>query len=280
MIRLSIFTFSLFAIFSFVCLAAWSGAFRRSVRAGPIVIPPSFAQTASAAQAKADWTLRPNGVFNALYGSFAERHGRLHVYSELTRIMNDKTGRKEATPDNDELKPSWRGEPSYHEVYALVDGAWVQQRREFFRPPYQGQEIDLGHCDQRDLRNIPIEKQMIAELPASIKIKAVHKFPAYATVLYTNASQQSDSAFAYPPLELDLLVPDRGGWKIADSQEVDEYGYFCGTKTLSTQLANGESTTVLLVFTADPSVDNEYYTANSFIVRRNAPQRPEKRSSN
>jgi hypothetical protein len=223
---------------------------------------------------ESQYILRPNGSFSGLCGFFFRQRERLHVYSEVPEILNNETGKFEREPDSDELEPYWKCEPYYHEVYDLLDGAWVQRRREFSQPPDEA--VHLTHCDQWDRRNLPIEIGIKRELPARIKIKAIRKSSDYAIVVYTDPSQQSPDELNHAPLEVDLLVPDREGWKVADSQEVDEYGYFCGSETFDTRLAQGEIATVLLIYTEDDSADSNYYSAKSFIVRPQAPQRPEK----
>lgn len=213
------------------------------------------------------WTLRRNGEFGGLGAAFFRDGRRMHVYTEFSQVLNDKTGRKEPSPDWDELRDRWRGEPYYHEVYDLSDGEWVKRTREFAR----ASDSNLGFeaCDYGENLELPIEKKIKDELPSSIKIKAVLRFQEYVAVLYGDPNEQRPYPYNdHPPLEMDLLVPDKVGWRVADSQEVDEYGYLCTVTTFSTQLPGGENARVFLVITADPSATSEFFTANSFLLRK------------
>ncbi len=212
------------------------------------MIPATVTQTGDSKLPRPEWTLRPNGTFGDIHAIFFRQERRLHVYTPLTKIINEKTGKFEPVPE-DEMEPAWKGEPYYHDSYELKDGFWAANQREFSQGPEDF--VDWAHCDQWNRRNLQIEKAIKRELPARIKVKAIYRFPRYVVVVYTDPSQQSPSELNYPPLEADLLVPDLGGWRIADSQEVDEYGYFCGSETFDTQLANGETVKILLVYTED-----------------------------
>jgi hypothetical protein len=220
------------------------------------------------------WTLQPNGTVGGLNALFLHQGEQLHVYIALDDVLDEKTGKFERGPDSDDLEPYWKGEPYYHEVYDLVGGTWAQERREFSQPPEDS--IDLDHCDRWNRRNLRIEKEISRELPARIKIKAIDKLPNRVVVVYTDPSLQSPSELNYPPLEADLLVPDQGGWRIAESQEVEEGGYFCRSEALPVPLANGESATVLLVFTEVDSATRNFFYAQSYLIRRKPTPTPGK----
>jgi hypothetical protein len=219
-----------------------------------------------------EWTLRSTGGFFALDGDFFAEGGRLHVYSRAEEPvrLNAKTGMPEyASAEEWPLAP--KGKPIYHEAYDLVDGQWIRKVKEFSGEP--SQYLDLSLCDRADRLEVPIEKEMRVELPTAIKIKAIHKFPGYAAVIYSETSPDPlDVPQPYPPIEVDLLVPDGGGWRVADSQEAEEYGYFCATTTFPTTLADRKTATVLLVYTLEPGKRDDYYAARSFAVTRKPPQ--------
>src|SRR5712692_3421440 len=222
--------------------------------------------------ARQEWTLRSTGGFLATQGVFDAKDGRLDVYShgEEPDRLNPNTGMPEYS-SADDWPPAPKRKPFYHEVYYLVNGEWVRKLKEFSGSP--DKYLDFGSCDRADHLDLPTEKEIREELPSPIKVKAIHKFPGYAAVVYTEPPEESsDVLHHFPPIEVDLLVPDQGGWRVADSQETDEYGYFCGTTTFSTTLTNGEPATVLLVYSVDPGNYDDYYGVRSYIVRRKPPQ--------
>lgn len=250
-------------------LAFWLLVVATALVPGTSTMPQALSDAAKPRNAPDEgvrWTIKPNGNFNALFGFFAVHAGRLHVYSQLERVLNDKTGKKELVPDSDELEPLWKGEDYYHELYDLIDGVWIQKRREFARD--LGDAYTFDRCDSDDRRSLRLTLAMKRELPSPIKIKAVHRAPDYAAVVYTDSSQLSNSVFGTPPIEVDLLVPDKGGWRVAASEEVDEYGAFCRAVFFRTTLADGEPATILLVFTDDSGATNRSFTANSLLLRK------------
>jgi hypothetical protein len=89
--------------------------------------------------------LVPNGVFDAENGLFFAAGNRLELYSHVPTLANPKTGKFKMVPDDDKLKPRWKGEPYYRESYALVQGRWVKQARVFSVAP--DQYLDFGPCD-------------------------------------------------------------------------------------------------------------------------------------
>ncbi len=244
-------------------LAAFSAAWAVAV------IPKALTQSANNEAPEPQWMLRPNGTFGDIHAIFFRQQKSLHVYIPLTEIINEKTGKFEPVPE-DEMEPAWKGEPYYHDAYHLKDGVWTANQREFSQGPEDF--VDWAHCDRWNRRNLRIEKAIKRELPVRIKVKAICRFPRYVVVVYTDPSQQSASELNYPPVECDLLIPDQDGWKIADSQEVDEYGYFCGSEAFDTQLANGETAKILLVYSEDTKWDQ----AQSYLIEPRQPSPREK----
>ncbi len=219
-----------------------------------------------------EWTLRSTGGFDSLEGLFSAEGGQLDVYSygEEPVRLSPNTGMPKYS-SADDWPPAPKRKPFYHEVYDLVNGEWVRKLKGFSGAP--DKYLDFGSCDRANHLDVAIEENMRVELPSAIKVKAIHKFPGYAAVVYSEPSQDPlDVLHHYPPIEVDLLVPDEGGWRVAHSQEADEYGYFCGTTAFSTSLANGETAEVLLVFSVDPGNGDDYYAARSFVVMKKPPQ--------
>jgi hypothetical protein len=215
---------------------------------------------------KTIWTLRPNGEFGGLEADFFLDGGRMHVYTAVEEVLSDKTGKYELSPDWDELREHWRGEAYYHETYDLADDGWVRRSRKFAAGPESN--LEYGSCDNNAELDLPLEKEMKEELPAAVKIKAVLRFQEYAAIVYGDPNEQKPYPYNdHPPLEMDLLVPDRGGWRVADSKEVDEYGYLCGTTAFPTQLTGGEKARVFLIITSDPSATSNHYYVQSFLAR-------------
>ncbi len=233
--------------------------------------PILFRKTADTKQSEPAWTLRPNGDFWGLEAFFSLDGQRLHVYTALETVLSDKTGKHELAPDHDELRPYWKGEPYYHESYDFVDGRWIRQTREFSRGA--DSNLEFGDCDDKGTLDLQIEREIAAELPSPIRVKAVLKFKEFAVVVYSDPSSQNHNyVLDVPPLEADLLVPDQGGWRIVDSQEVDEYGYSCGVNLPSMTLPGREAEKMLFILTFDPSVTSNYYNLKSFLISRAAIQ--------
>ncbi|MBZ5701462.1 MAG: transglycosylase SLT domain-containing protein [Acidobacteriia bacterium] len=245
-----------FAAFVFL----WPGTF---VRIPEKDAPPK--QTKGTSRAEPELSIRQNGEFTAEHGIFVEEGQRLHVYSVVPEFWDERTGAWKATPRHDALKAQWKGEPYYHELYALTAGKWVKSVREFSEGPESW--VDFGPCDplnQTDLANDEIRKA----LPHSIRIKSIAAFPDYATVVYAETPKET-----YPRHSLDeyslqvaLLVRGGQGWRNAGILDAGADGFFCGTRTLSTKLADGETPTLLLLYSDEPAASSNFRTVRSYIV--------------
>jgi hypothetical protein len=221
---------------------------------------------------RAVWTARHNGSFGGLEAGFSLNSlngGIADVYIEVPTVYNGETGRHELAPDYDELRPRWRHEPLYHEAYALSQGQWVRRLREFSRE--SDAQLEFGSCDDHETVNLNIDKQIRDELPQRIQVKSILRFKRLIVAIYSDANEQRPYPFDdHPPLEMDLLEPDGSSWRVVDSQEVDEYGFYCGASTFLTELESGEIARLLFVHVEDASATSVYYNVESFLVREMA----------
>lgn len=216
-----------------------------------------------------------NGYFQALHGYYLLEGEKLHVYRALPSVLNPKTHKLELSPEDDELKPLWRGEPYYHESYILDDGEWVPKmwdssdtrgKREFSQPPTQ--YLEFGACDEHDRITLP-DVKFKRELGRGVKIKDIVKSDGYAAVVYSaNPDMPTCLKSPYQPsdrLILASLFARHGeGWDfIRDSRGSCMPRRFCGTRALVTQVG-GQSRFVLLVF----SIAGEYSELDSYVLYR------------
>lgn len=213
----------------------------------------------------AELTITQNGRFTALYGKFFASRDRIDMYSAVPEVSNEKSGKKELAPDDDDLLPQWKGEPYYYEAYALRNGIWVKELRRFSGDP--SAFLDLGPCDPLDQLDLSsIHSEFKAPLPAGSKIKAVLEFGegegGYAAAVY--------SAIPEGALHHSLILAGylrRGsGWERTVGREISDYGFFCGTRAMPTTLTKGKKAIDLLVYVDEPGGSSNYITIYSYLI--------------
>jgi len=239
-------------------------------------LPPKRAQGSNWAEPQL--TLRQNGDFSAEHGIFVAEGQQLHVYSVVPEFWDEPTGTWKPSPQYDALRRRWKGEPYYHELYGLKEGKWVRIVREFSEGPESW--VDFGPCDPLNQMDLAGEKIRNA-LPHSTRIKSVSMFPGYALVVYSEAPREP-----YPRHSLDeysqqvaLLIREGQSWRNAGTLDGGADGFYCGTRTISAKLANGEPAALLLLYSDEPAASSNFRTVRSYIVsyavKSNREQGPE-----
>lgn len=208
---------------------------------------------------KARWAIRENGYFRADLGRYFQEGDRLDVYTSAREFGAVWDSVQQRYVLLKELSLLWKGEPYYHEGYQLQNGEWVRKEIEFSKEP--DRYLDFGPCDAQNTLEIPddplatLDFRMRRVLPRGAKIKAVSEFKGdFVTVVYSKIPTGLPSIYepgAYP-IYVALLVLDKQSWQIVETLRAEEWAYFCGTRTLSTQLANGGTAAVLLLYSGSP----------------------------
>jgi hypothetical protein len=265
----------------FMCSVRISCFFRQRTWISALLIFRLFFVTASSAQSKQaaepkatkqQLQLFGNGWFQELHGFFLLEGDRLHVYRALPTHLNPTTRKFEPSPEDNELKPLWKGEPYYHETYKLEDGEWVPKmwgvpnspdRREFSQSPQR--YLDFGACDTNDEIDLPNPQIRRALWPA-IKIKKITEFQGYAAVVFSGPPRPENGRRYGPSdrsLHVAFLVRGRRSWLATEGRSIVAITskYFCGTRTLFSP--RGEETRpVLLIF----SRHGQYDQLDSYVV--------------
>lgn len=217
-------------------------------------------------------SLFTNGYFPALHGYFFLEGVKLHVYRALPTALNPQTGNWEPSPENDELKRLWKGEPYYHEIYELNEGEWVPKiwakdsrgKREFSQMPEQ--YLKFTDCDRNDalaLRNNSIQ----SALWRGTKQKDTIEFDDYVAVLFSvdpatlTETKPSPYKAEQRPVQLALLRRGRAAWEFPAKVPIVSTGNYCGKKMLSAS-RDGKLRTILLLFFEE----GDYAVAYSYIA--------------
>ena len=211
-----------------------------------------------------------NGYFRALHGYFfLDDRNRLHVYRALPKVRNPQTNDFELQPEDNELKPEWKGEPYYHEIYTLHEGEWVPmmwgnstpEKREFSGLPDQYLRFDS--CDSNDALDLQREDLKRASWRDS-KIKDVYEFGSYAAVVYSlnptiETGPPSGFRLDQRPVWLELLEKTGKTWELPGSTQSVSVGNYCG-KVVLTSIRGGNNRPVLILFfqEGDDNVAHSY----------------------
>ncbi len=213
-----------------------------------------------------------NGHFSALHGYFfLDDRNRLHVYRALPRLRNSQTNDFELQPEDNEIKPAWKGEPYYHEIYTLHEGEWVPmiwgentpEKREFSGLPEQYLRFDS--CDSNDALDLQREDLKKASWRQS-KVKDVYEFGNYAALVYSlNPAYETGPPTGYRPDQrpvwLELLKKAGKTWESPDSAQSVSVGNYCG-KVVLTAARGGYARPVLILFFQE----GDYNTAHSYVA--------------
>jgi hypothetical protein len=212
-------------------------------------------------------TLESNGYFRAENGLFFVNSQTIYLYSHVPTIINPKTGRFEMQPDNDELKSEWSGQPYYLTVYELNGGKWDRKTRTFSQAP--SSYLDFGPCDPFNQLDVRAQFPEVATiLPATSKIKQVTQFgPSQHCAVVVYSEPAADTTITYA-LKVALITKVQNEWKLLKSQEAGEFGWFCGTRTISTRL-NETPASDLLLYTDEPAGSSDYIAIHSFLIAMN-----------
>lgn len=217
-------------------------------------------------------SLFSNGYFPALHGYFFVDGEKLHVYRALPMALNSQTGKWEPSPENDELKSLWKGEPYYHEIYELNHGEWVPKirakdsrgKREFSQMP--AQYLKFTDCDRNDalaLRNNSIQNA----LWRGTKQKDSVEIDDYVAVLFSADPATLTGPTPSPynaeqrPLQLALLKRGTAGWEFPAQAPIVSTGNYCGKKILSASRGEKLRTILLLFFE-----EGDYAVAYSYVA--------------
>jgi hypothetical protein len=230
-----------------------------------LALPSSLAQLNAQTISPPDLGILQNGEFRAQHGVFFIEEDVLHVYSALPTILNVKTGLWEPVPNDDAMKAQWKGEPFYYEELRLQLGKWTQVQKHFSAGP--DSYLDFGPCDPADQLDLP-STEIRKSLPAASKIKNITEFNDYATVVFSHAPKAGYPRYSLDAysLEVALLIRDGSTWKSQQLVDIGADGFFCGTRTLSTKLADGKRATVLLLYADEPAGSSNSRVIHSFIV--------------
>jgi hypothetical protein len=210
-------------------------------------------------------SIQKNGQFRAENGLFFAEPGRIHLYSQVPKSVNEK-GEPQLTPLHDELLSAWKGEAYYHDAYTLKDGKWERDRREFSEEP--DMFLDFAPCDPLNQLNVSSRYSLPANLrdSAKVKVKDVTEIAGpcrFALVVY------SDTPSLKVAYSLRVaIVADGAHGQVVGVQPVSLYGYFCGARVLQSKLANGEPVSVLLVYVDEPAASSNYIAVYSFLIGR------------
>jgi hypothetical protein len=213
-----------------------------------------------------------NGYFPALHGYFFLDGEKLHIYRALPSVLNPTGGNWEPSPEDDELKNLWKGEPYYHEMYELDEGEWVPKmwgssdtrgKREFTQAPKQ--YLNFGSCDDRD--QIDLSGSAVKrELGSTIRLKDIIESDDYTEAVYSETPNRAARPRRYDPLDRSIavaLLAQRGKRLefTGDSRSLCSDCKFCGTRSILTK-RDGKTRLVLLVF----SVSGEYTRLDSYVL--------------
>jgi hypothetical protein len=261
-----------------ICCSLLASTFVDRSRSLPVVYPadqsleaePKKTNTSPRESGHERLNLFGNGYFRALHGYFfLDDRNRLHVYRALPKVRNPQTNDLELQPEDNELRPLWKGEPFYHETYTLHEGEWIPmmwghgtpEKREFSGVPEQYLKFDS--CDSNDaldLQRVDLKK---ASWPQS-KVKDVYEFGNYAALVYSlNPTSETGPPTGYRldqrPVWLELLKKAGKTWESPDSTQSVSVGNYCG-KVVMTAMRDGYKRPVLILFfqEGDDNVAHSY----------------------
>ena len=215
-------------------------------------------------QNKSDAThsrVRENGYFRADLGLFFVEDGRLDVYDGILDsgvIWDNVSGRLVRLREAEKQLP-YHGEPYYHELFQLKQGAWTRISRDFATTPQRF--LDFGPCDARDQLDLPdddlagLNANMRKVIPRGVRIKGVADLAGHLTALViSEMPKELPSIYKPGTYRLRLLRMRRNeqSWDIATNVDVEESAYYCGMRTLRTTTEDGEPALVLLVYSSVP----------------------------
>jgi len=208
-----------------------------------------------------------------LHGYFFLEGEKLHVYRALPSVLNPTTGNWEPSPEDDELKSLWKGEPYYHETYELDEGEWIPKmwggsdtrgKREFSRVPEQ--YLKFTSCDRNDKLDLQ-NNEIRRALWRGTKQKDIVEFGGYAAVIFSAnpASLAGEKPVPYKaderPVQLALLKHGSNRWEFPTRAAVVSTGNYCGRKILPST-RGGNLRTVLLLFFEE----GDYAVAYSYVA--------------
>ncbi len=197
----------------------------------------------------------------------------MHVYRALPSVLNPADGNWERSPEDDELKNLWKGEPYYHEMYELDESEWVPKmwgssdtrgKREFSEMPEQF--LKLTSCDRDDTLDLQ-NNEIRRALWRGTKQKDIVEFGGYAAVIFSvnPASLAGKKPVPYKsderPVHIALLKQGGNGWEFPARDAVVSTGNYCGKKVFST-VPGGNQRTVLLLFFEE----GNYAVAYSYVA--------------
>lgn len=224
-----------------------------------------------------DYTIEQNGYFRAEHGTISIHGERLHVYSRLSKVLTER-GEFELAPIDDELRPRWKGEAYYHEIYELKDKKWKRTARTFSES--HGPSWSGNICDSLNQLDISTRFPQVAHPlagPPKPLLKAVVQVivepgdrvigtspPSIALAIYSDTPTKQ----VLYALKLGLLQAEKGTWRILKALNLGEYGYFCGTRLLKVRLPDGASGWNLLVYVDEPAASSNYMAVHSYLVTR------------
>ncbi len=226
-------------------------------------------------------SIRENGYFRADLGLFFVEDGRLDVYDgglDSGTIWDNVLGNYILLRDA-EKQLSRSGAPYYHEAFQLERGEWNRTERNFAQEP--SRYLDFGPCDTRDQLDLPddelagLNSVLRSKLPRGTKIKgAVQSWDRYTVIVSSERPRETPSIYqpGTYPLRVTLLSPQGKGWQVAGNRQVEKYAYYCGMRTFPTTLQDGETATVLLLYSSVPQgsrVVSVCRQIRSFIIRHN-----------
>lgn len=217
---------------------------------------------------KATIKIDPNGYFRAENGLLFVKSDAMYLYEHVPSIINPSTGHFDMQPNNDQLKPEWKGQPYYVSRYDLVDGKWIRENRAFSDPPQS--YLDFGPCDPFNQLDIRLQyPDVVSSVPASAKIKDIKEFDSqnYGLVVYSEPSSDPHPAYR---LNVGLVAKTDHGWRVLETKNAGDLGWFCGTRTVQTT-ADGERATDLLVYTDEPAGSSNYIAIHSFLIISSEP---------
>lgn len=224
-----------------------------------------------------DYTIEQNGYFAAEHGTISIHGEQLHVYSRLPKVLTER-GEFELVPDDDELRPRWKGEAYYHEIYELKDRKWKRTARTFSES--HGQSWSGHTCDILNQLDLSARFPQVANAldgPPKPLIKVVVRVTAEQEVHVIGTSTPSFALAIYSDtpakqiryaLKAGLLKPEKDTWRILKALNLGEYGYFCGTRILKVRLPDGTSGWNLLVYVDEPAGSSNYMAVYSYLVTR------------
>lgn len=238
---------------------------QRAILLTALIFSPLAAQDRNLRVRGGELRLLSNGEFRAEHGVFFIEADGLHVYSAVKTVFSEETKQWEPIPNDDPMKSRWKGEPFYYEQFGLRQGKWVSEQKGFSTGP--SAHLDFGPCDPANQLDLP-SAYVRKILPAEAKIKNVSEFSEYATVVFAQTPKQLYPRYSLDAysLKVSLLIRYASSWQIAELLDIGADGFFCGTRTLSTELPGGKHATVLLLYTDESAASSNYRAIHSFIV--------------